>query len=138
SVEIYSTALTEAVGMLGARITPTMRFADIKIENFDAIVFIGGSGASQYWDDPFAHKLAKDAVAFNKVLGAICIAPVTLAKAGVLKSKRATVWSEEADMLKLSGAVYSGNPVERDGKIITAAGPFAASEFAEALVAALQ
>ncbi|MBP7216752.1 MAG: DJ-1/PfpI family protein, partial [Candidatus Omnitrophica bacterium] len=46
SVEIASTALTEAVGMLGARITPTMRFADIKIENFDAIVFIGGSGAS--------------------------------------------------------------------------------------------
>jgi len=58
-----------------------------------------------------------------EVLGAICIAPVTLAKAGVLEGKRATVWKSEGETLKEHGADYTGASMEADGKIITADGP---------------
>ena len=95
---------------------------------------MGGNGASEYWDDPLAHALAQEAVRLKKVLGAICIAPVTLAKAGVLKGVRATVWASEASQLKFSGAQYTGNPVETDGLIVTANGPAAAREFGQQIV----
>jgi protease I len=136
-VEVASTTQGYAQGVMGARVKPDLLVADLEAKDFDAVVFIGGAGASQYWDDPVAHRLAKDALAANRVLAAICIAPVTLAKAGLLKGRRATVWSSEAGQLKAAGANYTGKPVERDGNIITAAGPFAAREFGEEIARAI-
>lgn len=137
-VTIASTALRELTGMLQSKVKPDILISDIRAKDYDAIVFVGGSGASQYWDDPLAHKLAKEAYGSNKVVAAICIAPVTLARSGILKGRKATVWSSEANQLKLSGANYTGNPVEKDANIITASGPSAAREFGEAIVAALR
>lgn len=137
-VKVASTTLKEAKGVLGAKVKPDILVSDIKINDFDAVIFVGGAGSSQYWDDPVAHKLAQGAVNKDKIIAAICIAPVTLAKAGLLKGKRATVWSSESGQLESAGADYTGEPVEKDGKIITAAGPFAGREFAEEIVEALK
>lgn len=136
-VLIASTTLNHVKGMLGAEVKPDILVRDVNVRDFDAVVFVGGIGASQYWDDPVAHKLAQDALNAGKVVGAICIAPVTLAKAGILKARRATVWPSEAEQLKAAGVKYTGRPVERDGNIITASGPNAAFEFAEELARAL-
>ena len=137
-VKVASTNLSQAKGMLGAKVKPDILVSDINVKDFNAIVFVGGVGASQYWDDSMAHKLAQDAINANKIVAAICIAPVTLAKAGVLAGKRATVWSSEAGQLKGAGANYTGEAVEKDGNIITASGPSAAKEFGEELVKALR
>jgi len=137
-VTVASTSLNYSKGMLGAKYKPERLLSDINAADFDAVIFVGGGGASQYWDDPVAQKLAQDAFKANKVLAAICIAPVTLAKAGVLKGKRATVWSSEGDKLKASGATYTAKAVEKDGNVITASGPSAAAEFAEEIVKALK
>ena len=123
--------------MLGARVKPQVLLSDVSAEDFDAVVFVGGSGASVYFDDPTAHALARAAADGRKVLAAICIAPSTLANAGLLAGKRATCWSSEAANLKAKGAHYTGSPVERDGLIITGQGPQAARQFASALVDAL-
>ena len=136
-VKIASTTLKEIKGMLGARLRPDILLSDIDHRKFDAVIFIGGTGASQYWDDPLAHELARLALDNNKVVAAICIAPVTLAKAGLLKGRRATVWNSEAKQLQALGANYTARPVEKDANIITAAGPFAAREFAEEISRAL-
>jgi protease I len=136
-VKVASTTLDYAKGMLGAKVKPDILVSDVNARDFDAIVFIGGQGASQYWDDPVAHRLAREGISANRIVAAICIAPVTLAKAGILKGKRATVWSSEASQLKAAGSKYTGQPVEKDGNIITAAGPFAAQGFGEELVKAL-
>jgi protease I len=136
-VKVASGTLRSVEGMLGAKVRPDILVADINTKDFDAIVFVGGSGASEYWDDPLAHKLAQSAISENKIVAAICIAPVTLARAGVLKGKRATVFSSEIAELKASGANYTGKPVEKDGNIITADGPSAARAFAEEIVRAL-
>lgn len=137
-VSVASTTLGPVKGMLGAKVKPDILVKDINMGDFDAIVFVGGMGATQYWDDPLAHKLAQDAINKNRIVAAICIAPVTLAKAGILNGKRATVSSSEAGQLKAAGAIYTAQPVEKDGNIITAAGPSAVRGFAEELVRALK
>ena len=136
-VKVASTTLKQAKGILGGTIKPDILVNDINVRDFDAIIFVGGGGASLYWDDPVSHKLALDALSNNRILAAICIAPVTLAKAGVLNGKRATVWPSESAELTSRGANYTGRPVEKDGNIITASGPAAAAEFADELVKTL-
>ncbi|MFA5089780.1 MAG: DJ-1/PfpI family protein [Candidatus Omnitrophota bacterium] len=128
-VDIASTDLSPAVGKGGNVVQPDILFNDIDVEDYQAIIFIGGASAACYWDDPRAHKLAQEALAKRKVLAAICIAPVTLANAGVLKGKKATVFSSEVAQIKQAGALYTGLDVERDGNIITASGPHAAEKF---------
>lgn len=136
-VKIASTSLNPASGMLGVKVKPDILLKDVNLKEFAAVIFVGGIGSGQYWDDPVAHRLAKEGINTDKIVAAICIAPVTLAKAGILKGKRATVWSSEAGQLKAAGANYTGRAVEKDGNIITASGPTTAREFGEELVKAL-
>ncbi|WP_084222195.1 DJ-1/PfpI family protein [Thermodesulfobacterium hydrogeniphilum] len=133
-VVIASSSLKPAKGMLGALVTPQILIDQVNVDDYDAIVFVGGIGAQEYFHNPVAHKIAREAVVKGKVLGAICLAPRILAEAGVLKGKKATVWQSEGKALEEKGAIYTGKPVEIDGKIVTGAGPFAAEEFAKAIL----
>jgi len=137
-VIVASTSLQQARGMLGATVKPDILLSSVKVQDYDVITFVGGSGASQYWNDPLAHSVAQEAVEKGKILCAICIAPVTLANAGVLSGKKATVFSSEISKLEAKGAIYTGKPVQVEGKIITGEGPQAAEEFGEAIVKALE
>ncbi|MCS7228318.1 MAG: DJ-1/PfpI family protein [Endomicrobia bacterium] len=130
-VETFSSSLGIAKGMLGATVEVDKVLSELKVEEYDAVVFVGGVGSSEYWNDSLAHKIAQEAVSKNKVIAAICIAPITLAKAGILKGKKATVYPTEISQLKQLGANYIENNVVVDGKIITASGPHAAEEFGE-------
>lgn len=136
-VIIASTDTSPAKGSLGGQITPDITIDDAlnRIDEFDAVVFVGGPGANVYFDNPTAHKIAQNA---KNVLAAICIAPVTLAKAGVLKGKKATVWDDgkgtQANILKENGADYVAEDVVVDGNLITANGPKSAAKFGEAIL----
>jgi len=129
----------QAIGVYGQEADIDILMEDLKVRDFDAIVFIGGSGASRYFDDPNAHRIALETVLEDKVLGAICIAPCILAKANVLKNKKAAVWSSNMDksfvkILAKEGAIYEDKPVVADGKIITASGPSTAKDFAMTVI----
>lgn len=132
-ITVASSSLKVAKGMLGLKVKPDTLLKDVKIEDYDAVIFVGGVGASEYWENETAHRLLKRAVEQNKVIAAICIAPVTLAKAGILKGKRATVFGYEARRLKAEGAIYTGEAVEVCGNIVTANGPKAAKKFGMAV-----
>lgn len=137
-VTVASSSLETATGMLGAQVQPDILVSDIVVSDYAAIVFVGGAGAAEYWDDPTAHRVAQEAVAQGKVLAAICIAPVTLARAGVLQGKRATVFESATGEVQAGGATCTGESVVRDGLIITANGPGAARQFGETIAAALE
>jgi protease I len=137
-VKVASFSLKTCKGMLGAQVKPDMVISDIIPEKWDAILLVGGSGASKYWDDSTVHSILNEAVKQNKLVGAICIAPVTCANAGILKGKKATVYETEATKLKEKGADYTGADVQIDGRIITANGPQSAKEFGAAIAAALK
>lgn len=137
-VTTVSTNLAKAIGVYGGETDVNLLVKDLEVQDFDAIVFIGGAGAYKYIEDPKCHQIALETVKENKVLGAICIASTILAKAGVLQGKKATVWSSSMDrspikILKEGGAIYQDEDVVVDGNIITANGPAAAKKFGEAL-----
>ena len=125
-------------GMLGGKAEATLALADVNPADFDAVVFIGGTGASAYFDDGTAQQIAKDAVSQGKVVAAICIAPSILANAGLLDGKDATAFESEAGNLKAKGADYTGKAVTVDGKLITGNGPGAARQFGQEIAKALE
>jgi protease I len=134
-VTVASTSLSIAVGMFGAKTTPNILISNVNVEDFDAILFVGGSGAETYFNDPIAHNIAKEAYQKNKVVGAICIAPGILANSGILNGKKATVWNGKyVSILRNGGAIYTGESVTVDGNIITANGPAVASKFGKTIV----
>jgi len=120
-------------GMLGGTVQATMTIDEVAVGDYDAVIFIGGTGASEYLENTIAHKIAKGTVENSKVLGAICIAPSTLANAGVLTGKQATSWSSQRSHLKQQGAAVTTDPVVVDGNIVTGEGPHAAREFGTAI-----
>jgi protease I len=136
-VTVASSKLDPAKGMLGAIVKPEILLKDAKSADYDAIVFVGGSGAKEYWGDATAHKLATEFHAKGKPTSAICIAPVTLANAGLLKGRSMTAWPDVVDRIVAKGAVKKTQGCVVDGMIITADGPESAEAFGEALVNAL-
>ncbi|MDR0486432.1 MAG: DJ-1/PfpI family protein [Elusimicrobiota bacterium] len=124
-------------GKLGGTAESNMLLKDVKVSDFDAIVFVGGAGASVFFDNADALKLAKDFFNAGKVTASICISGVTLANSGILKGKRASVYPDGKEDLIKGGALYTGQHLEIDGNIITADGPDAASDFGSAILKAL-
>jgi protease I len=132
-----STKIGELVGKFGFKATSALLIENVSSNDFDAIVFIGGGGASVFFDNESALSLANDFFKQGKPTAAICIASVTLANAGVLKGKKATVFVDGKEFLLKAGALYTGKPLEIDGNIITANGPEIAEDFGKAILKAL-
>ena len=127
------------IGVHGGEAVSDLTLQKVEMKNFDAVVFIGGSGASEFFDDFDAHRIIGDVIKLDKILAAICIAPVILAKAGVLKGKNATVWSSTLDKvgvkeLEVAGCDVFDKNIVTDGNIITANGPAVAEEFAKEII----
>jgi len=129
-------------GMLGMDVTAELGAYEAKqrVEYFDMIVMVGGSGASVLADNKDVIELLRKAKAQDKLMGAICIAPTVFAKAGVLEGKKATVYKtpEAIKILQQGKAIYTPQQVVVDGKIVTADGPQSATEFGRELVKLLQ
>jgi protease I len=137
-VLVASSDTTVAEGMYELKVKPDTLLTQIEEVNFDAIVFVGGVGVKKYWDDEKAHEIVKKAFEGErvKVIGAICIAPIILARAGILKWREATVWTNAKTkfIFKEEQVRYVGKPVVTSGKIVTANSPTAAKGFAEEIV----
>ena len=132
-VTVASSSGEPVHGMLGSVVIPDATLDEVSVAAYDAVVFVGGAGAVEYWHDARAHALVQQAVAQEKVLAAICLAPVTLAQSGVLKLKRCTVAFSAAEQLRGRGAAYTGADVQTDGRIVTANGPRASRAFGRAI-----
>jgi protease I len=137
-IETASNEKGIAQGVDGGEVNIDVAIEDIDLESAEALVLIGGGGAQIYFENEIIHNLLKKAVKNDKIIGAICLAPVILSKAGILKGKRATVWATPLDrkfakMIETEGAQYLSQEVVEDGNIITANGPEATTSFAQAI-----
>ncbi|MEI7856596.1 MAG: DJ-1/PfpI family protein [Methanomicrobiales archaeon] len=138
--DIVSTRRGPCTGMLGAKTTAALSFDDIDPKKYDGMVIVGGAGSQEHlWDDEMLVTIVKMFHQSGKVIGAICLAPVVLARSGILKGKKATYFESPASFreMKIGGAVITNAPVVKDGRIITANGPAASKGFADAVVKAL-
>jgi len=128
----------ECQGKLGAKVWADLAIEDVNQADFEAIVFVGGSGAANFVHQEEVLLLVKDFFADGKIVAAICIAPRILASAGILTGKKVTAFETEQADLAEKGAIFTGARVEIDSNIITADGPDSAEEFAEAILKALE
>jgi protease I len=100
---------------------------------YDVVVFVGGRGSADLFDDADAHRIAREAVAADTVVGAICIAPSILAHAGLLGGRRATAYRDQKGDLVAHGATWTGEQVTVDPPFVTGNGPEAAAAFGDAV-----
>lgn len=134
---VASTDTTIAKGMLGVKVKPDILLSDARSKDYVALVIVGGAGAKKLWGDTTLIRLAQEFASEDKVLGAICLAPVVLARAGLLKDTDATCFSSASSELEADGARYVSEDVVCSGKIVTASGPGAAEAFGKKLVSLL-
>ncbi len=133
---IVASRTTDSItGMLGGKIKPDLLIKNIIPDSFNVLVIPGGSGASVFFNDTLVKNIVLKFNRDNKIISAICLSPVTLAKFGVLKGKNATVWPSAFTKGELEkyGAKYKNNNVVIDGNIITGDGPKSSLEFAKAI-----
>lgn len=136
NVVIASTDTSEAKGMLGMKVKPDILIEEVKPLDFDAIVLVGGSGSTELWENEKLHEHLRNAYENKKVIGAICLSPVTLVKAGILKGKSVTCYEtpEVVKIFKENDVGLTGKSVDVIEQIITANGPPAAKEYAEKII----
>ena len=84
SITIASTDTSTANGMMGGTANPDITINEVNVDDYDAIVFVGGTGSSVYFDNSKALEIAKQSYNKGKVTAAICIAPGILANSGIL------------------------------------------------------
>lgn len=138
-VKTASTKKGQAFGADGGDTTVNLTLEEVKSSDFDAVVFVGGPGCLEHLDNEKSYRIARETQDKNKILAAICISPIILAKAGVLDGKKATIWASSLDrgpikILKENGAEFIDEKMVQDGNIITANGPAAAQEFGKKIL----
>ncbi|MBW2995753.1 DJ-1/PfpI family protein [Candidatus Woesearchaeota archaeon] len=142
SVEVASFEVGEAIGADGSKAEVDVAIKDVNVEDYDAVALIGGSGAGkQLVGNEEVIKLVQDFDNSEKIVAAICVSPLVLAEARLLKDREATVWNGDglqAEKLSAQGAKYVEKDVVVDSRIITANGPPAAKEFGRTIAEALK
>jgi len=136
-VTLAATVSGDIQGSRGVRVLPDATLDQLSDEEiFDLIVLPGGQ--------PGTDNLAKNATVRthllrmaedNRLIAAICAAPMVLEQAGLLKGRAVTSHPSVSD--KLSSGRYLESRVVVDGNIITSRAPGTAMEFALVLVEAL-
>ncbi|MGK9476756.1 DJ-1/PfpI family protein [Melioribacter sp. OK-6-Me] len=134
---IASDATGICLGSTGLKVKNDIQLYNIHPTNFEGLIIVGGAGARNYKGN---QKLIKIVQAFNKIkkpIGAICSAPLILAKAGVLGEEAVCYPSDKPELIS-SGIKYKDVPVVKDGRIITARDPQSAIEFIETFISLIK
>ena len=137
-VKLVGVTSEEAASTRGVKIKTDISLDDLIIYDMDMLVIPGGQpGVDNLWADERVKRLISQASAANKLIGAICAAPMLLGRLGLLEGKKATCYPGcEGD---LRGAVISENEdTVKDGNFITSKGPGTAISFGFTLLDAVK
>lgn len=121
----------------GVQVKADMMFADADFSDADLLMLPGGMPGAKNLDE---HEGVRAALVRHaeqqKLIGAICAAPMVLGHLGLLRGKRATCYP--GFETELDGATYTAEPCTTDGNIITGKGPGASFAYAYRLLEELK
>lgn len=98
-------------------------FADIKAEDYDALVIPGGRAPEYIRLNAKVLQIVRYFADAKKPIAAICHGPQVLAAAGVLKGRKATAYPAVGPDVTLAGGTFVPTPVDQactDGNLVTA------------------
>ncbi|TQN42389.1 protease I [Blastococcus colisei] len=111
--------------------------ADVRAEDFDAVVVPGGFAPDNMRLHPEMVDLVRGVHDAGRLTAAICHGGWMLVSAGALKGRRATGYLPIRDDVVNAGGTWVDEAVVEDGNVITSRTPADLPQFAEALVAYL-
>lgn len=107
----------------GHNFTLNATFADIKPEQFDALVLPGGRGPEYLRTNPAVVAMVKHFFEANKPVAAICHAAQLLAGAGVLRKRTCSAYPACRAEVELAGGAYAEIAIDAahtDGNLVSA------------------
>ncbi len=120
-------------GAHGITVLPDLPLKKLDSKKLDAVMLPGGMpGAQHLKDSEEVAALLRYAHQQEKLIGAICAAPMVLGALGLLDGRQAVCFPGYES--ELTGATVCSDPVVEDGNIITSKGPGTTAEFASAFV----
>ncbi len=130
----------------GQAVESTLALADARASDFDAVIFCGGPGITEFMSyksaGPAVRRLLDEMKGADKWITALCMGPAVLADAGMLRGGvPATGFNanEVRNKIENNGGQWRHpEAVVVSGRIITGRDDKAADQFARRLVKALQ
>ena len=119
-------------GAHGMEMKADMLMVDVEAADYDGIILPGGQASWLLRDTPGVLSLVRAMQKAEKLVAAICAAPIALEAAGVLSGRQVTCYPVVEGELK-SAAQVLAQPTVVDGLLVTGRGPGAALEFGFAL-----
>jgi len=98
-------------------------FAEVKPEEYDALLISGGRGPEYIRLNPRVLEVVRHFFEYDKPVAAVCHGPQVLSAAGVLKGRKATAYPAVGPEVTLAGGEYISIPVDKalvDGNLVTA------------------
>lgn len=136
-VSVSTVSITGKRIITGAHDIPIMAdniFRRSDLESSDGVILPGGMpGATNLMTSDALKKFLLYCNEKQRLIAAICAAPMVLGRLGLLQGRKATCYP--GFELELRGAQWTNNAVEEDEHIITGRGPAAAVDFAFAIAA---
>ncbi|HPN37364.1 MAG TPA: DJ-1/PfpI family protein [Melioribacteraceae bacterium] len=129
NVFICSDSTSICIGNNGLKVKNDILLNNLKASNFSGLILIGGKGISDYFNN---NELMNKVASFyknKKVIGAICAAPVILAKSDILQNTKSTCNINYKKDLERERALFVSEPVVTDHLIVTAQEPINSIDF---------
>jgi len=111
--------------------------ADVRAEDFDAVVIPGGWAPDTLRQDEHMLNFVRDMDKAGKVVAAICHAGWVLTSANILRGRKATCFIAIKDDMVHAGAQYVDQEVVVDGNLITSRMPTDLPAFCREIAKAL-
>jgi protease I len=108
---------------VGHNFTLNASFADVKPQDYDALVIPGGRAPEYLRLDPQVIRIVQHFVQVSKPIAAICHGLQILTVAGGVVGRKATAYPAVGPEIKLAGGTYVETPVDEavtDGNLVTA------------------
>ena len=109
-------------GIIGTKVSPTIDFPELKVEDYDLLILPGGAKAMEYMrQDMDILKFISDFNSSGKTIASICHAAQLLISSKIVKGRKISGYYSIKDDINNAGAVYTDEPAVVDGNIVTTA-----------------
>lgn len=130
-IELVSTGLRSPLkATFGFSVIPDQLLSDVDPDKFDAVAVPGGFEGAGYYKDAYAEDflgVIRQFETAEKPVATVCVASLSLGKAGIIKNRRATIYHSidgtRKEELEAFGAIFVDNAIVKDGNLITSTGP---------------